>query len=65
MEEFETYEDYWQYVLSEWESGAINELEEVGLIKVASDDVNERGNRTIDYRPLTEEEFTDWLKGNA
>jgi hypothetical protein len=51
---FNNYEEFKQHVNDEWESGAINELEQDGFLVI--DTVNEETGDIL-YRILTEEEF--------
>ena len=53
-----TYKEYEQYVNQEWSVGAINELEQEGL--VIFETVDEYGNES--YRTLSEEEFAEKYK---
>jgi len=53
----DAYKNYCQYVKEEWESGAINELWEEGLIVEESND-----EKNINYRLFTKEEFIDKIR---
>jgi hypothetical protein len=56
--EFNSYKEYREYVQEEWRDGYINELFWDELILEKKEDLPyECESRTIEYRPLTEEEF--------
>jgi hypothetical protein len=55
---FNSYKEYREYIHEEWEDGYINELFCDELILEKKENLPyECASRTIEYRPLTEEEF--------
>jgi hypothetical protein len=56
--EFNNYKEYREYIQEEWKDGYINELfcDEL-IVEKTTDLPYECASKSIEYRPLTEEEF--------